>query len=188
MTPLNRSFLFFSLLAATGASFVPARAQDFATCRAITDDKERLACFDHAGQSPAAAPVVPAAPAVPATPAAPPAASSPATSYNPLTWFGLDKPETNKPEDFGRSSMPPAAPSVQDPATLRSITAKVTQIIDPTGKPKFVLDNNQVWVAQNYVNISPRSSGNTVTIERSLIGYLMSLNGSSAEFSVRRLK
>ncbi|MEA2754020.1 MAG: hypothetical protein QOJ54_309, partial [Aliidongia sp.] len=62
-------------------------------------------------------------------------------------------------------------------------------VIDPDGKPKFVLDNGQVWGALNYVNINPRDNGkNTIVIETSLIGYLARLNDSVVQFNVRRLK
>jgi hypothetical protein len=182
MIPLTRIFRPCSLLVATGAALLAsasAGAQDFAACRAIADDTARLACFDRASQAPAPAP---------ASPVAPPVAKS-----NPFASFGLGTPAPTKPEDFGRSSLPVTAPKPApdpaEPAPITSLTAKVTQVIDPDGKPKFVLDNKQVWVALNYLNINiPTKGQNTVRIESYPVGFMMSLNDSSFEFAVRRLK
>jgi hypothetical protein len=151
----------------------PSSAQDISGCRAIADDKERLACFDRAAAAPAAR-------------TTPPAAASPAAG------FGLGEPPATKPEDFGRASLPiaPPPPGPKDePAPITEITAKIVRIIDPYGKPKFVLDNNQVWASVSYVRITPRATGeNSATIESSLVGYLMRLNDSQVEFNVKRLE
>lgn len=197
MIGFNRTALPCSLLVAIATTLLttaPAGAQDFAACRKILDDKERLACFDSASQNadtPAGNPAAAAPAAAPS--AAAPAARPPVTNFNPFASFGLDTPPPTKPEDFGRSSMPVTAPAPpvnpEEPPPIRSIAAKVLQIVDPDGKPKFVLDNKQVWMALNYININPHSDRpNTVTIESSLVGYLMRLNDSSAEFIVKRLK
>jgi hypothetical protein len=186
MIPLKKIFLPCSLLVATGASLLAsgsAGAQDFTACRAIADDTARLACFDRASQAPTPTPTP-----VEASPIAPPVARP-----NPYASFGLGTPAPTKPEDFGRSSMPVEAPkpppNPAEPAPITSLTAKVTQVIDPDGKPKFVLDNKQVWVALNYTNINiPTKSQNTVRIESYPVGFMMSLNDSSFEFAVRRLK
>jgi hypothetical protein len=102
-------------------------------------------------------------------------------------------PPSTKPEDFGRSSMPPGATAAtvapDAPPAITSITAKITQIIDPQGKAKFVLDNNQIWIAVNYLTIKLPTKGiNTATIESYPVGYQMKLNDSSVEFAVKRLK
>jgi hypothetical protein len=183
MIPLNRAFFLCSLLAASAAPLLvgaSAGAQDIAACRNIAGDAERLACFDRASQNPA-----------PPTPV--PAAAAPATSSNPFDFFGLGTPASTKPEDFGRSSMPPgaaAATVVPDaPPPISRITAKITQIIDPQGKAKFVLDNNQIWIAVNYLAIKlPAKGVNTATIVSYPVGYQMKLNDSSVEFAVKRLK
>jgi hypothetical protein len=185
MIPLNRTFVLCPLLAAGAASLLvwsPAGAQDIAACRSIAADAERLACFDRASQNPP-------------TPIPPPAAApaAPATSYNPFAFFGLSTPASNKPEDFGRSSMPPGSnpvtPAPDGPPALTRITAKITQIIDPQGKAKFVLDNNQIWTAVNYLNIKlPTKGTNTATILSYPVGYQMRLNDSTVEFAVKRLK
>jgi hypothetical protein len=176
-----------------------ATAQDIAACHKITDDKARLDCFDRATQgvdtAPAAVAVPPAQPsaASPAAAAPPPAAKPSSSLFSPFESFGLSDPTPTRPEDFGRSSIPVTAPSPprppDEPAPITKITAKVVQILDPDRKPKFVLDNNQVWTALTYVRITPHSKGgNTVTIESSIIGYQMTLNDASFQFSVRRLQ
>jgi hypothetical protein len=155
------------ILAAALLAPWPSGAQGLAACRSIPDDTARLACFDRAAQEPAAAPQA-------------------------VAGFGLAEPPPTKPEDFGRASLPaPAVPPrlPDEPAAIKAITAKVTRIIDPYGKPRFVLDNKQVWASANYVRITPRTTGdNTATIEDSPVGYLMRLNDSPAEFNVRRLQ
>jgi hypothetical protein len=182
MTSFNSIFRRCSRFVLTGTALLASassQAQDIAACRKIADDKERLACFDRASQNtvpPTAAPVAP-----------------PVTTSNPFASFGLSTPAPTKPEDFGRSSMPTEVPkpptTSAEPPAITSLTAKVVQVIDPDGKPKFVLDNKQVWIALNYLNINiPTKTQNIVRIESYPLGYLMSLNGSSVEFAVRRLK
>jgi hypothetical protein len=184
MIRFHRIFLPSSLLLAlvVATTSMPADAQDIAACRKIADDKERLACFDRASQAPAPPPAAAASPAAP-----------PVSTFNPFALFGRDTPPSTKPEDFGRSSLPVTAPkppaSATEPPAITSITARVTRVIDPDGKPKFVLDNGQIWGALNYININPRDNGkNTIVIETSLVGYLARLNDSSVQFNVRRLK
>lgn len=164
----------------------PAAAQDFAACAKITDNQQRLACFDQASRTLPATPAPTAAPqAQPfAVPAAPPPSPS-GTTFNP---FASAAPAAPNPADFGRSSLPVSEPPPR-PDELTSITAKAIQIIDPEGKPTFILDNNQTWASVKYVHIVPRNKGpNIVKIESSAVGYLMTLNDASFQFGVRRLK
>lgn len=156
-----------------------AEAQDLAACRGIADDQARLACYDRASAAPAV-PQPAASPLPPAPPAAP--------KVNPIAVFGRD-PAPSEPADFGRNSIPPALQPPQPPAELQAITATALQIIDPDGKPRFVLDNGQVWAALNYLHLTPhRDQPNTVTIESAAIGYLLRLNDGGAQYSVKRLK
>jgi hypothetical protein len=184
MPRFRRLLLSCSLLPAIGAALLvsaSASAQDFASCSKIADDQQRLACFDHASQT------VPTTPAVQAAPATPPT-----SSFNPFALFGRSEPLATKPEDFGRTSLPvtaPPPPRPDEPQPIDSITATAIKIIDPEGKPTFILDNNQTWVSVKYIRIVPRSKGpNTVKIESSAVGYLMTLNDASFQFGVRRLK
>ena len=167
----------------------PSFAQDIAQCRKITDDKERLACFDRAAEAPAAPAQTPSAAAIAAPAPAPAAKPAPA---NPVASFGLGEPPETKPQDFGRSTLPPAPPppaAAEEPPPIKEITAKIVQVIDPYGKPRFVLDNKQVWGAVSYIRVTlPPTGTNTATIESSYVGYLMRINDSAAEFNVRRLQ
>jgi hypothetical protein len=168
----------------------PSSAQGLAQCRKITDDKERLACFDRTAEAPAAPAQTP--PEAPIAAPAPAPAAKPVPA-NPIASFGLGEPAETKPEDFGRSTLPPAAPppahAAEEPAPIKEITAKILQVIDPYGKPRFVLDNKQVWGAVSYIRVTlPPTGDNTATIESSFVGYLMRVNDSVAEFNVRRLQ
>jgi|GEM_PF-3760594 hypothetical protein len=192
MIPIDRLFLYRARLLATGAALLvstAAGAQDFAACTKIADDQQRLACFDRASRSLSVTPAPERPAAVPVTPAV---ATPPVSRFNPFSSFGLGESAPTKPEDFGRSSLPVTAapaPRPDEPQPVRSITATAIRIIDPEGKPTFVLDNNQVWVSVKYIHIVPRSKGpNTVNIESSAIGYLMTLNDASFQFGVRRVK
>jgi hypothetical protein len=173
----------FAIAAALLVS-LPGAAQDFAACTRIADDQQRLACFDRAAH---AMPPAPASPAFTA-PVAP--ASPPPGTFSPFAGTAPSAP--NPVADFGRSSVPVTAPPPRppdEPAPINSITARVIQIIDPDGKPTFVLDNNQTWISVKYIHIVPRSKGpNTVKIESAAVGYLMTLNDASFQFGVRRLK
>jgi hypothetical protein len=173
------------LLAPSFLLCASAQAQDLAACRGIADDQARLACYDRAS----AAESSPGLPAASPPPAAAPAAAPPvAPKVNPIAVFGRD-PAPTEPADFGRNSIPPALQQPLPPAEIQAITATALQIIDPDGKPKFVLDNGQVWAALNYLHLTPRrDQPNTVTIESAAIGYLLRLNDGGAQYSVKRLK
>jgi hypothetical protein len=180
------SHLRFSLLLAPALLLsAAAEAQDLAACRGIADDQARLACYDRAS-APGSASSLPIASPPPA--AAPAAAPPVAPKVNPIAAFGRD-PAPTEPADFGRNSIVPALQPPQPPAEIQAITATALQIIDPDGKPKFVLDNGQVWAALNYLHLTPhRDRPNTVTIESAAIGYLLRLNDGTAQYGVKRLK
>jgi hypothetical protein len=166
-------------------------------CASLTDDKERLSCYD------AAAPRLRDALNRP-----PEALSHPPTEEEQKSWFGFDvgswfssdnPPPAAQitPGQFGADKLPQSAPpegaaaSGQEPRVVDSITANVTDFsYNPFGKFIVFLDNGQVWkeVDTEVAHFS-KSSPNTVTIERGLLGsYNMHVNGGNKLFKVTRVK
>jgi hypothetical protein len=168
-------------------------------CSTLTEDKARLACYD------AVAPKLRDALNVP-----PETLSGPPTKEQQESWFGLNwdhllgsgsaPPQQTTPEKFGADNLPrpeapppvagapAAAPAL--PEQLDSITAKVTDYsINPLGRFIVFLDNGQVWKEIDVGTAHFESGGNTVMIERGMIGaYNMHINGSNKVYRVQRLK
>ena len=100
------------LLAALTALAVASRAGTGVPCTAITDDAERLACYDRALRGAAPPAATPSAAAPPAaanpTPSAAPAAAAAAPAAAAAT-----APITTQPERTVRESTAPAAPAAR---------------------------------------------------------------------------
>lgn len=167
-------------------------------CAALTDDKERLACYD------GLAPRLRDALNVP-----PPALDHPPTKeeqqswfgFNLGNWFGNSTPPTAQttPEQFGADKVPAPPPvagssesaAPQPPQEIDSITATVTDYsFNPFGKFIVFLDNGQVW---REIDPDPahfdKGGTNTVTIERGMLGsYNLHINDGNKTYKVTRVK
>jgi hypothetical protein len=164
--------------------------QAIGKCRAVTDDKARLACYD------AAAPHVRDVLNVP-----PPVLSAPPTPEEQKSWFGfnldnlfgLSAPsQQTTPQQFGADRTPQAQQAA--PQEVDSISAGVTEYSFTFDK-KFIvfLDNGQVWRQVQgdtaLAHFHNQAADNKVTIERGVMGsYNLTINDSEATFKVTRLK
>jgi hypothetical protein len=168
-----------------------------AKCGAVADSTARLACYD------ALNPTVKAAQAEPPPPAAaPPPAASGTAWYDPFNVFGTSPKQQVRPEQFGAENLtapppppgqpaPSAAPAA--PTPLDSITAGVSDYsFNRYQKFLVVLDNGQIWQqlqSDGGIAHFAKSDQNKVTISRGFLGsYVLSINDSSLQFKVKRLK
>jgi hypothetical protein len=159
-------------------------------CAALADEHQRLGCFDQLG------PQVKAA-------LARMGAASPPTAQEQKNWFGFDlgglfgsaPAQQTTPEKFGSEGLaaqPPKPGEPLPPEALDHISAKVTDFsYTPFGKFIIFLDNGQVWrqVEGDSDKADFERSGNTVTIERAMLGsYSLMINDSSKTYKVKRVK
>ena len=166
--------------------------QAMSKCTSITDDKERLSCFD------AAAPRLRDVLNVP-----PPVLSTPPTKEQEKSWFGFNldglfgssEKQQTTPQQFGAETTPQVQQKVENAEQqVDSISAGVTDY-SYTMDRKFVvfLDNGQIWRQlqgdSGLAHFHRVPADNKVVIDRGLIGsYNLMINGSNQTFKVTRLK
>ncbi|HTQ13400.1 MAG TPA: hypothetical protein VMH86_05945 [Rhizomicrobium sp.] len=185
------------LLAQCGAALAGARddvLEKLGECARISDDKDRLACYDALS------------PRVKDALATPPATLDHApTKDEQKSWFGFDigslfgsgtEAKQTTPQQFGQESTPQAKreQSAIETTEVDSITAGVTDYsYNPFGKFIVFLDNGQVWRQQEGESDRAHFSGdpkdNKVTITRGAFGsYNLAINDSHHQFKVVRVK
>ena len=144
----------------SAARALPPSLQAVLDCQRETNDQIRLACYDRAAAS--------------------------------LGQHALAMPRWNYSSDSS-PDFDPAKPFHQPRSkdeTPENITVPLLRLGNSDGKTVFYLGNNQEWRAQNdefvYIDHSRR---NTATLKKSLLGlgYLLMINGSDREISVRRV-
>ena len=175
-------------------------ASGLGQCATLTDDSQRLACFDQLAASLTPAATIAAAPTPAAAAAAPVAAASvvataSTAAQSPTAAIAAVAPEPVVPAATA-SVQAAAAPSAserfgleqkQAPAEqLEQIRATVLQRNkDPYGKWVITLDNGQVW-KQNE-STSFRFPSEQVTIERGLLGaFYLRAEGQNKRLKVKR--
>jgi hypothetical protein len=162
----TRPFLVIALLASTPA-VVASDTQDPHQCKHISDDAQRLACYDAAfGRAEAAVPPQPAPVVIEVTPT-------------------VAKAGTND-DDFGSEHLP----AIQE----NEIRARIVGTFNGwSGSTTFKLDNGQVWrqLKNNARPWKPREPMKEpmVTIEKGWLGsYRMRVDGVSITVLVKRIK
>lgn len=169
-------------------------------CAAVIDNMARLACYDALNPAVKAAEAAPPPPPPPVAPAQPPAQ----TADNTRPWydiFGVAPNRQTTAEQFGAENLaPPAPPPGQPeqppqpaaPVALDHITANVTDYsYNAYGKFVIFLDNGQIWRQLSADSGKARfrsSGGNTVVIERGVIGGYNLILNDGATFKVKREK
>lgn len=153
------------LLAVFGSGSARAGAGDVVACRKVTDDHERLACFDRT--------------------AADLEKDMQTSSVGLFGFLGLG---ATKEEDFGHA--PKTATGDGKIPEVSSVTSKVVGYAQGgDGHPVFVLENGQVWKSQDIKRVHLKNDGQDVaTVRRSLIGYLITVNDASYDLSVVRIR
>lgn len=146
----------------------PASADDrlsagVRACAAVSDDDERLTCFD--ALAAAIADDAPAV-AVAATPAAASAAPPPLTD-------DVGKPQTDEPGEA--------------PETYAATVARCEKN-DATNRWYFYLENGQVWRQSNTGRLRFRDCAFDVTLQRDLFGYKMAIPSEDKTVRVSRVE
>jgi hypothetical protein len=150
---------------------VAASTAAIESCTKLTDDKERLACFDKEVAAQIAHESRGAADAArPAPPASAPTASSGSATPPKLT---AEQKMGLAPERIQKLEAPADAA-----APLKTLTANIQGVrTDADGREVFTLENGQVW---RQVELEPRFTvhpGDTVKIERGVFGsFFLSAN------------
>ena len=135
--------------------------REIVACRSIANDAERLACFDRYSND-----LPPDA-----------AAAAPLATRT----FGLPPGAPHTAQEFGN-------PPIQR-AEVTNIEGNLDRVDVADGKPTFYLDNGQVWAAQQRKRVTMRGDGSDhVIVQRSLFGYLLTVNDSRAQISVVRVR
>lgn len=142
-------------------------------CAGLTDDRERLACYDGIFRQPITVPGA-VAPGVPVASVAPSPASVPS---NPVDDFGLSE-ATKRARDPEKAKQLP-----------ESISARVVHVRKlPAGELLVTLENGQVWTQ---IGADPRAKiaiGDTVTIKKASLGSYLLVTASRIATRVRRVK
>jgi hypothetical protein len=155
------------LMCAVAAPSAFAQA-DLQRCRAVADDRARLACYDALAAAPA--PARPAAPvaAAAAVPAAPAAAAAPAPA--PPSTFGLSARSASGAADEVQSHLPGLFEG-WDPGT------------------RLRLANGQVWRVMDGSSAATALREPKVRIKRAALGtYVMEIEGLNRSPRVQRLE
>src|SRR5579864_1526804 len=168
--------------------------EEIGRCAAITDNAQRLTCYD------ALAPRVKDALAAP--PETLPGNRTPSVEEQ-RSWFGFDlsglfgasPSQQTTPQQFGSDRLASTHAKEQTAAAeVDSITAGVTDVAY-TAFGKFIvfLDNGQVWRQiegdSDHATFKKPAKANKVTIGRGFIGsYNLTINDSEKVFKVTRVK
>jgi len=158
-----RTGLAFTALSFTAFAGAPALAAELpdsiARCAEISDNLERLTCYDRQN---------------------PPRRAN-ATPANPGADFGANVDVKRKREAAGE-----AAPT---PKTPERITAKVTRMsADATGQTLVELDNGQVWQQVQHRIETIAAPGDEVTLTRGALGSYFLVSKSRLSTRVKRVK
>jgi hypothetical protein len=178
-----------------------------AQCNSISDNAERLACYDRlagrasakappttpAAAAPAAAPVsaapvgaapVGAAPVVAAPVSAAPDGAAPAAARPVPAGASTD-------DDFGLSKVQKqrnGAAAGAPPEIKKSLTARVTGFRKgPDGRPRVLLDNGQSWEYEEDGDYL-LAVGDSVTIQRASLGSFLLTTPAKLVHRVRRIR
>lgn len=165
-------------------------------CAAITDDAERLSCFDvlasTSNDMTAAAPAAPAAPAVETTPEVPAAptveaapVAPPATPAAPVAVAATTSPEVIPlSDDVGKTTAP------DEKSESPKYASKVTKCTEnkQSGQYYFYFENGQVWKQSKYRKLRWRECEFDVTVEKSAFGYDMYIPEKDRTIRVSRIR
>ena len=151
----------------------PARAEgDERTCATVTDDAERLACYDRIFRGAKAD--------APAPAAAPPSAApvAPAAPTDAAQDFGLTEVQKQARE--------PESSGYQGPASITATIKNVQTLHD--GQFVVILDNDQVWVQNDPAIRAHLKKGQSVEIRKAAFGSHLLVSANRPAARVRRVK
>jgi len=147
-------------------------------CRGISDDAQRLACYDQAfprSTAPVSAPATAPASVPAAAPASVPAAVAPATQ--PARNFGLSIAQQRAAEP---------TPPRPDPDHVDATVSAQRRLA--TGHFVVTLDNGQRWQQTELDSLAWVATGDRVTIRRGALGSYLLVTPRGFSTRVRRLQ
>ncbi len=152
---------YFALLALVAAPLTVQGAEVSHGCAVVTDDAQRLACYDMTFGKPAATRAAPPAARAPAPVAAPPAPPPAAATLAPAVTAPAAAPAPT-PTPAAKAKQPPL------PASFNA----VVRTLELTASRRYVatLDNGQVWVQLERDPQFELQQGAAVTIRRAMLG------------------
>ncbi|MDE1145326.1 MAG: hypothetical protein PW843_01750 [Azospirillaceae bacterium] len=167
--------LIVTMAVAPAIPHVALAADTLASCRAIGDATQRLACYDALAASAASTPLA-AAPAT--TPGAAPAAAATAQAA-----------PTTPAQDFGKEKLPRteeqrAQDDKEQEEELNSTVAKVVAL--PYRIFAVTLENGQTWVSKEALTFDPKP-GDPVRINHGLLGSYSMVVGHSRLVKATRI-
>ncbi|MDZ5649262.1 hypothetical protein [Nitrospirillum sp. BR 11828] len=162
--------LSLAMAVAPAAPRMAMAADTLATCRAIGDATQRLACYDALA---AAAATAPAQPAVTAT-AAP--AATPAVPEDPTARFGKEK--------LPRTEEQRAQDDAEQQEEMHSTVAKSVAL--PYRMFAVTLENGQTWVSKEALTFDPKP-GDEVRVMHGLLGSYSMVVGHSRVVKATRI-
>lgn len=161
--------LIAATLPAWGAQAASDTIDRLAACATLTDDAQRLACFDREiapyakRDTSARTPAAPAPRAPEATPAPTPA-PAPVVAQTPL-------PAADRAASFGEEQLSPSRRATEPETEEPTLTARITELRDNGGGTFVIsLDNGQAWRHNDARRGSFLRKGEPVTIRRGALG------------------
>jgi hypothetical protein len=166
-------------------SVLASSGSDGASCVAVNDDADRLACYDRAFGRKAAssrtAAAATSAAAVPtaATNTAPVPAAPPAAPKDLVAEFGLTE-AAKQAKDPAKAAEAAKAPT--------SVTAKVISVrFRKFGEFVVTLDNGQVWQQNEPMSSAIVRVGDTVTVKKAVLGSYTLVTAARVATKVHRV-
>lgn len=164
-------------------------AADPATCRAIADDAERLACYDALGGK-TEPPAPPAAPAPVEEPEAEPMPESePVLEVEPAPEPPAQTETAEPPpvpEDLGAEALPDKPGEEKEPEKFAATVTRCGETVD--GRYLFYFENGQVWKQANDKRLYFRDCSFDVTITKDFFGFKMQPVGEKKRVRIRRVR
>jgi hypothetical protein len=175
MTPASLRRTAAALLAAVACT--PALA-DLQRCRAIADDRARLACYDALAAAPAAAtPAAPAATAAPAAAAVPRSAAAAAIPAAPAA-------------TAARNDAAFGLPATGAQAPQQEVVSRLPGLFEGWDRGSRIrLANGQVWQVADGTSAATALRDPVVRVRRAALGtYVMEIEGLTRTVRVRRVE
>ncbi|MEE3623305.1 hypothetical protein UCD39_04800 [Nitrospirillum sp. BR 11752] len=173
--PLMKAAAALSLAVAVApaAPRMAMAADTLATCRAIGDATQRLACYDALA---AAAPATPVASAAPANASANVPVAAPPVPEDPVARFGKEK--------LPRTEEKRAQEDAEQEEEMHSTVAKSVAL--PYRIFAVTLENGQTWVSKEALTFDPKP-GDEVRVMHGLLGSYSMVVGRSRVVKATRI-
>ncbi len=165
---INATLVSFLSMLTIGVLFIPAQAKSssYAECAAITNNQQRLQCFDQVAEQQAT-----------------PAISSRPAQQTPNV---VTRTNTQDPATFGMPAQRPTSEDNEKPSIDVVLTSWSKNIY---GKIRFVTEDGQVWMQTDSTLVRISQDRVNATISEGLFGgYRLKIDGKRNLIRVKRLR